>query len=264
MFVLIIGSKELFVNEFNNFSVSGDENMAKLLVGINDFAALKPELAKEWNYEKNGDLKPTDVTCGSGKRVWWKCSKCGHEWKTLIFIRSRGSECPKCANITRTRNMILVHKFPGINESLQDKKPELASEWNYEKNGELSPDKVKCGSDKKVWWRCQKCGFEWRARINDRNHGFGCPECGRNHRLIRFYLPKSGESLLEKNPELAKEWNYKRNGDLTPDKIKFNSIRKVWWKCHVCGYEWQSSIYNRNHGNNCSECTGEVDGVNSK
>lgn len=40
-----------------------------------DFVSLaeaRPDLAKEWNYEKNGDLKPEDVSCGSHKKVWWK------------------------------------------------------------------------------------------------------------------------------------------------------------------------------------------------
>ena len=35
-------------------------------------AEARPDLAKEWNYEKNGDLKPEDVSCGSNKKVWWK------------------------------------------------------------------------------------------------------------------------------------------------------------------------------------------------
>lgn len=40
-----------------------------------DFVSLaeaRPDLAKEWNYEKNGDLRPEDVSCGSNKKVWWK------------------------------------------------------------------------------------------------------------------------------------------------------------------------------------------------
>lgn len=36
--------------------------MSKLQVGINDLATVNPELAKDWDYEKNGDLKPTDVS----------------------------------------------------------------------------------------------------------------------------------------------------------------------------------------------------------
>lgn len=31
-------------------------------------AEARPDLAKEWNYEKNGDLRPEDVSCGSDIR----------------------------------------------------------------------------------------------------------------------------------------------------------------------------------------------------
>lgn len=40
------------------------------------------KLIKEWNYEKNQLLNPNELTSGSPKNVWWKCSKCGYE----IFI----------------------------------------------------------------------------------------------------------------------------------------------------------------------------------
>lgn len=32
-------------------------------------AEARPDLAKEWNYEKNGNLRPEDVSCGSSKKV---------------------------------------------------------------------------------------------------------------------------------------------------------------------------------------------------
>ena len=35
--------------------------------GFNDLETTNPELAKQWHPTKNGDLKPTDVTAGSGK-----------------------------------------------------------------------------------------------------------------------------------------------------------------------------------------------------
>ena len=31
-----------------------------------------PQLANEWNYEKNGDMLPSNVTVFSGKKVWWR------------------------------------------------------------------------------------------------------------------------------------------------------------------------------------------------
>ncbi|WP_375091209.1 zinc-ribbon domain-containing protein [Peribacillus sp. RS7] len=67
------------------------------MVGYNDLLTANPQLANEWHPEKNGDLKPTDVTKGSNKRVWWLCSVCGHEWNIPVKNRNKGSGCPKCA-----------------------------------------------------------------------------------------------------------------------------------------------------------------------
>lgn len=62
-----------------------------------------PELAKQWHLTKNGTLTPYDVTCGSGKKVWWQCSK-GHEWQAAIYSRSNGNGCPICARRGKTKD----------------------------------------------------------------------------------------------------------------------------------------------------------------
>lgn len=54
-----------------------------------------PELAKQWHPTKNKDISLNDVTCGSGKKVWWKCNK-GHSWEATIASRSSGTGCPYC------------------------------------------------------------------------------------------------------------------------------------------------------------------------
>ena len=61
----------------------------------NNLKFLFPDIAKEWHPTKNNKLKPEDVTKHSGKRVWWLCLK-GHEWKTSVNNRSRGTNCPHC------------------------------------------------------------------------------------------------------------------------------------------------------------------------
>lgn len=68
----------------------------KVLSGFNDLSTRCKEIAEEWNYERNGDLLPTDVMRGSNKRVWWKCKQ-GHEWEEMINTRtSKKSKCPIC------------------------------------------------------------------------------------------------------------------------------------------------------------------------
>ncbi|MBP5406465.1 zinc-ribbon domain-containing protein [bacterium] len=70
---------------------------SKLIQGINDLATVNPELAKEWHPTKNGDLLPSIVAAGSGKKVWW-LGKCGHEWQAVVVNRNKGIGCPICVN----------------------------------------------------------------------------------------------------------------------------------------------------------------------
>ena len=115
-----------------------------------------PILAGEWNYEKNGNLKPENVAPNSSKKVWWKCLK-GHEWLANINNRSNGRNCPYCSN---------KKLLKGYND-LATTNPALVAEWNYEKNGNLTPEDLIAGSEQKVWWSCSK-GHEWKTQIKNR------------------------------------------------------------------------------------------------
>ena len=47
--------------------------------------------------------------------------------------------------------------------------PELIKEWHPTKNGELKPEEVTSGSNKKVWWKCEKgLEHEWQTTVNSR------------------------------------------------------------------------------------------------
>lgn len=210
----------------------------RVLKGYNDLQTVNSKLVSEWNYEKNGDLKPTDVTAGSDKKVWWKCSK-GHEWQAAIGGRNRGNGCPVCVG---------QKVVQGYND-LQTVNPKLASEWDYEKNGNLKPTKVMPNSNKKVWWKCEK-GHEWQTAISHRNTGSGCPICS-GKKVLPGY-----NDLQTINPKLASEWNYEKNGDLKPTDVMPNSNKKVWWKCEK-GHEWQATISHRNTGRKCPICQSE-------
>ena len=61
----------------------------------NCLETIAPKLAKEWHPTKNGGITPRDVTKGSMKKVWWKCSK-GHEWQATVNNRYHGTGCKMC------------------------------------------------------------------------------------------------------------------------------------------------------------------------
>lgn len=136
----------------------------KVTVGDNDLATLRPDLACEWDAEKN-DLTPEDVTCGSGKKVWWICSN-DHSWRAMVKKRVVGQGCPYCSG-----RKVLV----GFND-LATVHPHLVSQWDVSENKNISPSDVTSGSDIAVWWVCDK-GHSWKARINGRSRGIGCPHC---------------------------------------------------------------------------------------
>jgi hypothetical protein len=211
------------------------ENLREHLEKENSILFSNPELVIEWNYEKNGNLKPEHFTANSGKKVWWKCDK-GHEWEATVRGRNKGHGCPYCSG---------QKVLKGYND-LQTSNPNLANEWNHQKNIDLKPDMISANSGKKVWWKCDK-GHEWQAVIYNMNKGSGCPHCA-GQRLVRGL-----NDLQTVNPTLAKEWHYEKNNELIPDAVFPNSGKKVWWKCDK-GHEWQATIASRNYGRGCPIC----------
>lgn len=127
---------------------------------------------------------------------------------------------------------------------------ELIEQWNDDKNGILTPEDVTVGSHKKVWWRCEK-GHEWYAEVKSRVNGANCPVCT-NKTVIQGI-----NDLATTMPELAKQWDRKKNGLLTPETVTAGARRKVWWRC-AYGHSWQASIFSRTGGTGCPVCAGKV------
>lgn len=174
--------------------------MARLIVGVNDLLTTHPKLAEEWNYEKNGTLLPSEITAGSSKKVWWKCSTCGNEWRAIVYSRKNGSGCHSCSRIKQA--ISFRKRRVEKNGSLKSTHPHLCQEWNYERNGGMTPDDFSFGSDQKVWWICAH-GHKWEATINSRVQGTKCPKCNAGMRsslpekAIVFYLKQYGFDLIE-------------------------------------------------------------------
>lgn len=204
----------------------------------------RPDLAAQWHPTKNGDLKPSDVTAYSTKKVWWICEQ-GHEWQAKIRSRYE-TGCPVCAR-KKLKRKIVLH-----NGSLQDKAPALAAQWHPTKNGELKPSDVTAFSAQKVWWICDK-GHEWPATVANRSQGNKCPYC--SGRMKRKVYPSGQDDLETVKPKMAAQWHPTKNGDLKPSDVKWSSKKKAWWICKN-GHEWQASIYTRNEKRTCPICSG--------
>ena len=209
----------------------------KAQAGFNNLATQYPELARQWDYTKNIPVLPADVTTGSHRLVWWKCEK-GHSWRASVRSRVSGNGCPVCAG----RQLLA-----GEND-LATRFPELAQEWDRQKNGTLTPESAIPGSSRRVWWHC-KAGHSWFASISSRAYrNSGCPVC-----TGKLVLPGFND-LASQNPVLAAQWDAERNGTLTPQQVTLTSNRKAWWICEK-GHSFQAVIASRANGTGCPYCT---------
>ena len=205
----------------------------------NCLATAHPKLAKQWHPTKNGTLTPFDVK-NSSKKVWWKCDKGNdHEWNARINNRiNHNAGCPICSGY----KVVLSNCLATTN-------PKLAKQWHPIKNGTLTPYDVG-SSMKKVWWKCSKGDdHEWKASLDSRIKGIGCPICS-NRKVVL------SNCLAITHPKLAKQWHPTNNGKLTPNDIVAGANKKVWWKCSKDkNHFWFTRVADRTISkSNCPYC----------
>ena len=203
--------------------------------------AVNPGLSKEWDYERNGELKPSDLLPSSGKLVWWRCNS-GHCWQATPHHRNKGRGCAVCARkkAAPDQNFALEH-------------PALAAEWNPTRNSRHSPSEFRSMSNKRVWWRCAE-GHEWQAMIAERvANGNRCPSCRAASRgTIRALFP----SLIQEIDTA------KQSVDVV-SSLSPGSQVKVEWTC-AKGHRWIAPVAKRTAGRGCPFCANQrVDSSNS-
>ena len=233
-----------------------------IVPGDNDLATTHPYFASQWDYERNGDLKPTQVSYGTQRIVWWKCEH-GHHWEAPIVRRIyRRLGCPICEKnnlvcsnaIKLADNTIIArHVTEKRYNSLAEESPQLAEEWDYEKNGELKPTDVSYHSRQKVWWKCKKCGYSWQSTVDNRAKGRGCAKC--SNRIIETGISDTATLY----PQLLKKWDFEKNKGFSLSHIHPGSAKNYWWKCDKCGHEFRAEVRNMvENSDMCAVCSGKI------
>ena len=161
-----------------------------------------------------------------------------HRWQGRIFSRSSGASCPYNAGRAVCPCNDVAHNHPKV-----------AEEWDWEANGDRTPDKVAAGSNIRAAWRCGLCGHRWSATISHRTSlGRGCPQCGHEARCIKTRQP----SISSGAPHLLAEWDWEANEKhgWHPDHITLGSNKEVHWvqrdECKLgLVHKWQAPPHSR-------------------
>lgn len=229
--------------------------------GFNDLATKAQELAKQWHPVKNGELKPTEITCNHHNKVWWLYpyddpitgKHFDFEWEASPNSRMTNSGCPFLSGKA---------VWPGFND-LESRYPEIAKQWHPTENKGFFPNTVSCSSNKSFVWLLpyddpitgMHFDFVWKAKVENRTLlGEECPFLAPSPKVWTGF-----NDLAKCYPEIAAEFHPTKNRRKTPDKIYKSTPTKYWWKCPKCGKSWFASVKSRvDEGALCSRCRRQV------
>lgn len=219
--------------------------------GFNDLASQYPKLVTEWDFEKN-DCSPCEVFAHSLRNVYWTKELVGVHgqkirvsWKAVVSNRASGAQDPYS-----TGRKVLK----GYND-FESKYPEIAKEWDHERN-ERGPDEYLAHSSQSVHWivtvknkKGEEIQLRWEAPISARAKGDGNPyDAGK--KVMPGY-----NDLASQCPELILDWDFDRN-DKPPTDYAVHSTAVVWWRRQHLNkntnqieyYHWRTQINHRVNG----------------
>eukprot|EP00891_Asterochloris_glomerata_P004211 jgi/Astpho2/4211/Aster-05175 len=118
-----------------------------------DTSRLAPHLQQEWDHAANAHLGSIIVTPQSNRKAWWRSGMCKtgqpHKWQATVSHRFRGNSCPNDSGKAVCPCNDLAHNHP-----------EVAAEWDWEGNGDRTPETVAAGSASEAVWRRSLCQGE--------------------------------------------------------------------------------------------------------
>ncbi|MBK8225249.1 MAG: zinc-ribbon domain-containing protein [Candidatus Obscuribacter sp.] len=203
--------------------------------GQQSLAHSRPDVARQWHPDLNGDLTPKDFSAGSTFRAWWKCPRADdHVFQKAICTRtiakSKWLACPFCAGREDSKIKRLPISGRKHKKPLTVTHPHIARQWDKRKNAPWKPEDFTAGSGFEAHWICT-CGHRFKAKIAQRAltraSSQGCPGCRievlRENRTTK-------PSISQTHPELSKQWDYAKNAG-TPHDYSRGSNEDVFWIC---------------------------------
>ena len=124
------------------------------------FAAAQHALLQQWDHDRNRENGnfPENTSLRSNKLIWWQCHKCPkgqvHSWQALARNRTSSNNltgCPCCSG----------HQVCECN-SLQTVCPDIAADFDVEKNG-VTAAEVTSATHTKYSWLSDKAGAKKRS-----------------------------------------------------------------------------------------------------
>lgn len=115
---------------------------------------------------------------------------------------------------------------PAQGQSFAEIHPELIAQWSD--NNPVSPMEVGKSSSYKALWECDVCGHQWKATVNHRHMGRGCPCCSGT-----VVVPGIND-IATTHPEIIPLWD---DEDFSPQELSYGTKSKVTITL-ICGHSF--------------------------
>ena len=147
-------------------------------------------LEKYWDWDKNNELgiDPWKISPKSQKKLYIKCQEEDYHKSYLISGAnfSNGQRCGFCnGKITHPLDSFGYYHFDRVMSWLPD--------------NNVSPFNIRCGSDFKAKFKCEKCGELFKARVANITLKSGwCPHCSQSNgeKKINDWLASNNISFI--------------------------------------------------------------------
>ena len=163
-------------------------------------------------------------------RTLWQCLTCGTQWRAIYNSLQRGTGCPVCGIIKRSRSLA---KTPGDYYQLAQPR---GLEW-------LGPAVQRTGE--KTRWRCKEAHV-WEATYDKIRWGRRCPTCAREAMAARC---RQQRHTPVRYHALALQRGFRWLG---PEVTHANA--KTRWECRQAGHRWKATYNKVNQRRGCPRC----------
>ncbi len=212
-----------------------------------------PQLLEQWDYENNGDVDPLTVNINDNRYFYWKCLIGRHSFPSKIAHRVLNNKCPYCEG---------KKVLKGFND-VESQCENVMVEWDYENNQILPSEVIYTATAPKIHWKCYFCGQKFSTEPRKHREP-GCKICKQKMRHKKKRLERVlNEGEIDKNQyyDIYLDWDYEKNKecDWFWEEMTPTFTKKVFWRCHICGHSWKTSMYRRiQEGTGCPACSHRV------
>ena len=194
------------------------------------------EKAKYWSNKNK--ISATQIYKCSGKKFWFTCNECNHDFTSILSNIIKGQWCPYCSISSKKLceddkcQMCFEKSFASH---------EKAKYWSN-KNKLISRQIFKV-SHKQYWFDCDKCNHTFQTTPQIINMGCWCNFCS-NRNLCEDVNCKICFDKSFASNEKSKYWSNKN--ELTARQVVKNSNKKYWFDCDKCNHSFSSILSNIN------------------